>query len=250
MEKRRQEQVDRLLCDLDFPALYRGYAWKDDTWERGFPDILRLEQEVTAAARDQRLGPGHAREIARWGGLLDPDQIKCADPLPISLYFGGSPAYWLARKPVSAIQAVMDEIWGFGPTYASKLLRFAVPWIFGVIDTQLVRTFGHGDPEAQRYPLLDITASHSGGRWAIAAAQPGWPEEYGVWIGILQDIARHLNREEICCPHPGGFVATGLRIEGIWVAADVEMALFSYASGVLWRRADPLKTVGSGAYLL
>ena len=34
-------------------------------------------------------------------------------------------------------------------------------------------------------------------------------------------------------PHPEGFVGAGLRSEGIWAAADVEMALFCYASGVV-----------------
>jgi hypothetical protein len=39
MEKHRQEEVDRLSADLDFPALYRGYTWKNDTWEKGFSEI-------------------------------------------------------------------------------------------------------------------------------------------------------------------------------------------------------------------
>jgi len=96
-----------------------------------------------------------------------------------------------------------------------------------------VRVFGCGDPEKQRYPLLDLTASPFGGRWAILAAQPAWPGEYGTWTETLQAIACRLNREEVCCPHPAGFVRAGLRSHGIWVAADVEMALFSYASAVV-----------------
>ncbi|NLM30517.1 MAG: hypothetical protein GX216_08875 [Methanomicrobiales archaeon] len=233
MEKHRQEQVDHLLCDLDFPALYRGYRWKSDTWERGFPEIFRLEREVTAAARDRTLGPDHAREIARWGGLPAPERIGCADPLSIALYFGGSPAYWLVHVPANTIQTIEWRILGFGPAYASKLLRFAIPCSFGAIDTRLVRVFGRGDPGACRYPLLDLIASPIGSRWEILSVQPGWPGEYGVWTEVLRMIARRLNRDEICCPHPAGFVSAGLRSDGIWAAADVEMALSSYASGVV-----------------
>ncbi len=235
MEKHRQEQVDHLLCDLDFPALYRGYTWKGDTWERGFPEIFRLEREVTAAARNRTLGLDHARDIACWGGLPAPECIGCADPLSIILYFGGSPAYWLVHVPANAIQFVEGRIPGFGLTYASKLLRFAIPCSFGAIDTRLVRVFGRGDPGVCRYPLLNLTASPIGNRWAILATQRGWPEEYGVWTEVLRAIARWLNREEVCCPHPAGFVVAGLRNEEIWAAADVEMALFSYASGVVRR---------------
>jgi len=90
VEKHRQEQIDRLLSDLDFPALYRGYAWKNDTWEKGFPDIFSLEQEVTAAARDQTLGLEHVQKIACWGGIPNRDRIDCADRLSIALYFGDS----------------------------------------------------------------------------------------------------------------------------------------------------------------
>ncbi|WP_292728002.1 hypothetical protein [Methanoculleus sp.] len=233
MEKHQRELVDRLPGDLDFPALYRGYAWKNDTWEKGFPDILLLEREVTAAARDQALGLDHVQKVARWGGIPDRDRIHCADRLSVTLYVGDAPAYWLMREPENTIRILEEQIRGFGPTYTSKLLRFAVPQVFGAIDTRLVRVFGCGDPEKQRYPLLDLTASPFGGRWAILAAQPAWPGEYGTWTETLQVIACWLNREEVCCPHPAGFVRAGLRSHGIWVAADVEMALFSYASGVV-----------------
>jgi hypothetical protein len=233
MEKHRQELVDRLLADLDFPALYRGYTWKNDTWEKGFPDIFRLEQEMTAAARAQTLGLDHVQEIAHWGGMPDRSRIDCADPLPVLLYIDDAPAYWLMHEPADIVWIVERQIRGFGPTYASKLLRFAVPQVFGAIDTRLVRVFGRGDQEKQRYPLLDLTASPFGGRWAILAAQPAWPGEYGTWTRILHALANALNREEVCCPHPAPFVRAGLRIGGIWAAADVEMALFCYASWVL-----------------
>ena len=231
MEKHRQGEIDRLLADLDFPALYRGYAWKDDTWEKGFPGILGLEREVTAAARDQALGLDHVQKIARRAGL--PDRVDCPGRIAVILYIGSAPAYWLMQESGETARIVEERIGGSGPTCASKLLRFAVPQVFGGIDTRLVRVFGRGDPEEQRYPLLDLAALPSGGRWAIPAGQPGWPGEYGAWTGVLHALASALNREEVCCPHPEGFAVAGLRSRDIWVAADVEMALSCYASGVL-----------------
>ena len=100
MKKHRQEEVDRLIADLDFPALYRGYAWKNDTWEKGFSEILGLEREVTAAARDQALGLGHVQKIARRAGL--PDRTDCAGrrsavPWPALSATMGAPARGLRR---------------------------------------------------------------------------------------------------------------------------------------------------------
>lgn len=235
VENARQEEVDRLLADLDFPALYRGYGWRNDTWENGFPDILRLEREVTAAARNRAIGLEDLRNVARWGGLAGP--VDSPDRLPVTLYVGNAPAYWLLHDAGDTVRNIERQIRGFGPTYASKLLRFAVPQVFGALDTRLVRVFGRGDPLMQRYALLDLAASPSGDRWTIPAAQPGWPGEYGAWTGILRIIASALNREEVCCPHPAGFVAAGLRSHEIWLAADVEMALFCYASGIVRGRA-------------
>ncbi|WP_317065879.1 hypothetical protein [Methanoculleus caldifontis] len=237
MEEHRQEEAGRLLADLDFSALYREYAWRNDTWEKGFPDILRLEREVTVAARSRTLGLDHVRQVARWGGLAG--RFDCPDPLAVTLYVGDAPAYWLVRDSGETVRDIERQVRGFGPTYASKLLRFAVPQVFGALDTRLVRVFGRGDPAMQRYALLDLAAEQFGSRWAIPVTQPGWPGEYGTWTGVLHALASALNREEVCCPHPAGFAAAGLRSRGIWVAADVEMALFSYASAVV---REPFKS--------
>lgn len=222
-----EEQVGRLLDDLDFPALYRGYTWRDDTWEKGFLEILDLEREVTAAARSLALGLDHVQKIARRDDLSAPARIA------VTLYIGSAPAYWLMLEPGETIRIVERQIRGLGPVCASKLLRFAVPQVFGTLDARLIRVFGRGDSGSQRYPLLDLAVELSGDRWAIPAGQPGWPGEYGAWAGALQAVAGGLNRDEVSCPHPAGFAAAGLRSEGIWAAADVEMALSCYAAGVL-----------------
>lgn len=219
----REVEVARLLGDLDFPALYRR-----STQGRDFLRVYRLEREMTAAARTGTLGPDHVRAVACPG-----EEVACADPLPVTLYIGDVPAYWLMHRPEETIRLLAWQIPGPGPTTLSRLLRFAVPQVFGAVDPGLVRVFGRGDPGAQRYRLLDLRVLLAGGRWTIPATQPGWPGAYGVWVETLQAIARLLNREEVCCPHTGPFLRAGLRDRGIWVAADVEMALAGYASAVV-----------------
>jgi hypothetical protein len=169
----------------------------------------------------------HLIEIAKWGKLRNIKRISCPEPIKLSLYVDNLPAPWLATEPEDAISILDDQVKGFGPTYASKILHFAVPQIFGALDTRLVRTFGNSAPN---YHLLDLIAEKSGDRWLIPPSQTGWPGEYGTWIGILKYIADHLNNDHKFCPHPQKYYETVLRHENIWLPADVETALFSYAT--------------------
>ncbi|MDG6251256.1 MAG: hypothetical protein QCH34_10560, partial [Methanocalculus sp.] len=63
----QQREVARLLADLNLPDLYTSYEWKGDVWEKGFPDLFRLEQEISNAARQYSLGKQHLFQIATWG---------------------------------------------------------------------------------------------------------------------------------------------------------------------------------------
>jgi hypothetical protein len=238
IESSIQEHVNRLLHDLDFPKFYKSYEWKGDTWKKGFPDLFCLEQEISHAAQQHSLGLCHLLEIAKWGKHPNPKKISWPGPNKLTLYINDLPASWLKAEPEKAISLIKGQIHGFGPTYASKLLHFAFPQIFGAIDTRLVRVFGKGDLDAQRYPLLNLSVKWSGERWAILSSQPGWAEEYGKWVGILNYIADSLNKDGKPCPHPQKYVQSGLRKKGIWLPADVETALFSYASQVISGKKD------------
>ena len=222
--------VDTILQDLDFPKLYRSYAWKEDTWKRGFPDLFRLEQEISLAARKRSIKREHLIDIAKWGGLRNTKRISCPGSIRINLYNRGLPAAWLMKDPARAIDLLDIQVIGFGPTYSSKVLHFAVPQVFGALDTRLVRTFGKGDEPSRRYPLLNLKVTRVGPSWAINTNQPGWPEEFGTWTSALHQMAASLHENGIKCPHPRKFVKAGLREEGVWLPADVGTALFSYAS--------------------
>ena len=238
VENNIQQHIDQFLRDNDISALYETYEWKGDAIENDFPDLFRLELEISTAARNHSLGIGHLIDIAKWGKLPNTKQISWQKPSELTLYVNDQPAPWLRIEPEKAISKVEGQIRGFGPTYASKLLHFAVPQIFGALDTRLVRTFGKGDTDAQRYPFLNMTVTRSGGRWTILASQPGWADEYGKWIAILNYIAHSLNEKGNRCPHPEKYVSSGLRKDHTWFPADVETALFSYASQEIKRKKE------------
>lgn len=222
-----QQTLNELHRDLNFPKLFKSYSWERDTWSAGFPDMLRLEKEISAAARTQTIRRDHLVKIAQWGKLPNISRIRCPDPVKISIYENDIPARTLTTEPQTTMWILQGQIKGFGPTYLSKLLHFAVPQVCGALDTRLVRIFGK---EAPRYHLLDLLVRNDNGRYYIPAVQAGWPGEYGTWVKILNALADHLNTHLISCPHPPDYLTSGIRKEGIWLPADVETALFSYAS--------------------
>jgi hypothetical protein len=228
-----QREVDRLLHDCVLSDLYKEYVWKGDSWQNGFVDLFRLEQLISTAARNYSLGKTHLLEVAEWGRHPNPKKIACHEPIKITLYVNNFPAEWLEREPENAVWILEGQTHGFGPTYCSKLLHFAVPQVFGAIDSRLVRTFGLGDPDAQRCPLLNLKVSRSGKRWAISSSQSGWPGEYGTWTAIINYIAKTLNNNGNECPHPEIYYKSQIRENGVWLPADVETALFSYATQII-----------------
>ena len=60
-----------------------------------------------------------------------------------------------------------------------------------------------------------------------------WHMEYEKWLRILTKMVALVNAKEVFCPHPKTFLDAGLRTEGIWMSADVEMAIFAYITGVI-----------------
>jgi hypothetical protein len=125
------------------------------------------------------------------------------------------------------LQALQSRTRGLGPTYLSKVLRFAVPEHYGAIDSRCVRVLGQGDPSAVQHDWLELRVRNDGYGWYIPKAQSAWPSDYGLWLAILHYVAFNL---KVPCPHPRAFIEKRLRREGRWACADVEMALFTYAT--------------------
>jgi hypothetical protein len=226
-------EVARFLQDhsYDMPLLYMAYDFEGDSYQDGFPKMFKLERRIINAAKHNSFDRDDLIEIAKWGGNhRNINRIKQMDwKFKFTLYVNNEPLNWLKDEPENYICIVKERIPGFSATYSSKLLHFAIPSIFGMLDTWLVRTFGEGDQNHQKYKFLKLIAKNQGTGWAISTPKKYWPSEYGTWIRILNNIADTLNDRKIQCPHPLNYIQSNIRKERFWYPADVETALFSYA---------------------
>jgi hypothetical protein len=228
-----QEHIESFLADHDLSSLYREYKWGRDMWENGFPDMRQLEVDLTRHAKQGYVTESDIMKVAEWGGLRNKKRVQCPEQVRISLYGGDDLAEFFRTRPSAPLRPLRDAIKGMGPTYLSKVLMFSRPQLYGAIDTRLVRVFGRGDTDIEPLRWLLLGVKNYGYGWYIPEYQTSWPGEYDTWIGILHHIASLCNSSGHKCPHPDEYIATGLREKGIWIAADVETALFSYASGRL-----------------
>lgn len=233
-----QARLTDFATNRDFAGLYRGYHWKKDTWRDGFPKILELEERITTAAKSGLLMEADVRSVAKWGNLRSPARVKCHEPVALPLYEGSRPNQEIENDPLMPLTMLLrakrqGNIQGLGPTYLSKLLRLALPSEFGALHTRILRVVGVGDRDSKQHDWLSLRVRNDGYGWYVPAYQSEWPREYSAWINILRFLGHLLNSSGKLCPHPEGFVTGNLRIQGIWACADVEMALFSYASKCL-----------------
>ena len=223
-------ELNAFAAANNFPDLYRAYAWRNDTYANGFPDIYCLESRLIRSDRTTGISVDDVKALAAWGAM--PNQGRIRGPATIAprntLHnAAGGPAATLAAHPLTPLTAIQAQLHGVGPTYQSKVLRFGLPQEYGAIDTRCGRVFGHGDAGAHRHDWINLRTRKSGYRWYISSTQASWPDEYGMWIDILRYLAATLPSN---CTHPAAFTQAGLRHQGRWECADVEMALFSYAS--------------------
>lgn len=72
-----KDRIDKFILMTNFRDLYQGYDWGRDSWNQGFPDILKLELALTKAATNNLLNKDHLILIAEWGRLRNPRRIKC-----------------------------------------------------------------------------------------------------------------------------------------------------------------------------
>lgn len=228
----------RLIAELsefqdrnDFVELYKSYSWRNDKYENGFPDILNLEATLLASDKGRGISLQDVKRVADWGKLRNSGRIKGTEiVLPQMTLHGenGGPVESLFLNPVEPVSIMEDNIEkGIGPTYLSKVLRFGLPQEYGAIDTRCVRVFGEGDRHVQRHNWLDLRARNDGYGWFIPKTQRAWPSAYGTWLNVLRFFSHQLPNN---CPHPKGLVDAGLRFNNEWACADIEMALFAYAS--------------------
>jgi hypothetical protein len=224
-------ELDEFLGRYHFVDLYRSYSWRNDNYNDGFPDILSIENTLIASDRNEGISLRDVRTVADWGRLRNPARIRGSEIVlpPRTLHdANNTPSENLDLSPLGPVLLLERNVQkGIGPTYLSKVLRFSLPMEYGAIDTRCVRVFGEGDPPSQRHHWINLRATNGGYGWYISKTQRAWPSAYGIWLNILRYFSQQLPNN---CPHPEAFVRYGLRSNNEWACADVEMAIFAYAS--------------------
>ena len=232
-----RKKILQFLEKQDMPALYKSYAWNNDIFANGFPEIFRLETKLIQTARQNFVLLEDIVDIAYWGGLVNPSNISAeTERIRVDQYDSQGQLFpFIYTNPDTPLTQLANQTEGLGPTYLSKVLRFAVPREFGAIDSRLVRVFGRSRRQEPQHNWLKLTA-HTAKRGAsIRINKSVWPSEYRKWIFILRTFVNQLNFGEnpIPCPHPKEFKKSKIRTKNHWACADVEMALFAYASKIL-----------------
>lgn len=155
-----QSELEDFVRYYDFIELYKKYNWGIDTWQNGFPNILRLEIKITKAAKNNLLKKEDVLFIAEWGNLRNVQRVKC--PETIRIFEKEHPDKKIEEDPLGLIRILQWKIEGLGPTYLSKVLRFAIPSEFGAVDTRIVRVLGMGDPESKQQNWLSLRVRNDG----------------------------------------------------------------------------------------
>ena len=230
LSEKIMENIDIFLAKNSLKDWYNNYNWDYDTKRSNFQNIVDLEIQLSQAAKNNAITSHHVMKIARWGAHPMIDKIRCNNRIDLPLFENNKPAAWIQDNPAYGIMLLRPQVYYLGPTYMTKVLRFSMPSEFGALDTRITRVFGKGDPLHSYLPLLELEAEDQGGKWFIKYPQPAWPSEYSTFIFILRVMADYQNCSGISCPHPEVLYEHGLRRKGVWECADVEMALFSFAS--------------------
>jgi hypothetical protein len=222
-----KEKLEKFVDQHDFVSLYQHYEWRKDTWESGFPNILQLELEVGGVAKSNILKKENIISIIQWGNPRNASRVKVDVPeIKLPLYKNGEPAPEIRQDPYGPLQTLKEKITsGAGLASLSKILRFALPSEFGAIDSRIVRVMG------EKESWLSLKVYYNGSQCCIKPeSRQREKDEYSKWINILRFLAQLLNSKGVKCPHPKNFEEKRLRNPGEWTCADVEMALFSYAT--------------------
>jgi len=202
-----------------FPEYFQAYRWEKKHFLFGYPAdeypdfrwIESLEQRFIWVRSQVCVRQSSARYLVRemieWGGSQNGVLQKFDDGL------GEVNLYNLMQQIVTSLDSPQDaiakalEIPGLGLAYASKLLRFLEPDIYGALDSRIRR----GLLDAKRLGKIHDSSMRSvvGG--------------YVEFIGLIDELEYELKSAGIRKPN------CALSSDGVWRPADIEMALFSWA---------------------
>jgi len=213
------EDMNGLPQAKDFPALLHQYSWDanhaafgwpPDTLANGFAWIVSLEERFAEAAERGDLPVQRVAELILWGGNQNNILRNFSQGIRDNNEYD-----ILSRRvidqldnPGEAIQAAL-AFRGLGLAYASKLLRFCRPSVYGALDGRIRTRLGGNLPT--------IRAGN------IILMQTG----YLAFLRITDSYKQVLREHQIIRPAYG---PRGSSLD--WTVAEVEMALFAWASNI------------------
>lgn len=214
------------MLDLrKFPDYFRSYNWQAKHSLYGYPAdsypkfgwVASLEQRFNwlrlNCKSENTAGIYLLKEMIQWGGSQNgtlqkfEDGIEQHGLLQLVLYTVAS-----LQNPEKAIASAL-KFPGMGLTYASKMLRFFDPEHYGAIDSRIRKALLEREPSV--LPKIYDSSNQS----MVAG--------YVAFSRYVDLIKTQLDEEGIArpaCELPAGLGSTH------WRSADVEMALFGWAS--------------------
>lgn len=209
----------------NFAAHFRAYEWNAKHSLYGYPedsfpkfewlaalekrfDWLKINCESKNTASVYLI-----KEMIQWGGSQNGTLQKFEDGIGEvniqQLMFNTISNLHDTKKAISAAL----NFPGMGLTYASKLLRFLDPERYGALDSRIRSAF------ADRAPGMLPKIYDSSNTSMVAG--------YVAFITHIENIKNKLNTNEIQRPQCDLPVGVG---SSQWRSADIEMALFGWAS--------------------
>jgi len=217
------------MTDLTkFPEHFRAYRWEDKHPRHGYPAdqfpnfewIASLERRFAWLRQNCQARRTAAiyliEEMLHWGGTQSRSLQRLRDGLG---EFHLQPTLQAVIEhlddPARAIETAL-KIPGFGLTYASKLMRFLDPDRYGALDNRI-----RAAVEATAPGVLPV----------IRDSQPAsMIKGYAAFTAYLATLKAALAADGI--ERPACELPAALSGPMYWRAADIEMALFSWADGL------------------
>jgi hypothetical protein len=205
----------------NFPEYYQDYVWSGKHKLFGYPPdtfpefrwIASLENRFAWVVHNYSENNSASKyllsEMIEWGGSQNGVLQKFNDGC------GEVNLYNAIQKIVNNLSAPREAISyalclpGLGLTYASKLLRFMKPEIYGALDSKIRKALKNKG----RLPNI-IDGNHN-----------SMVSGYVLFVDLLKEMGEWLKSEGIKKP------SCSLNDDETWRASEIEMALFCWAGG-------------------
>jgi len=204
----RVQDFPLFLGRYKWDAYHAAFGWPPDCLDTGFPWVVSLERQFEAVLEQNAIPPlSLVTEMILWAGNQQNILGKFSKSLREEAYD------ILIREvienlaiPRLALESAL-AIKGFGLTYGSKLLRFCRPNTYGTLDSRIRKALGSR-----------LRRIYDGNTQSMCVG-------YEEYLRLIHQYQRELTESSVVRPRYGARVPSP-----DWTAAEVEMALFGWAS--------------------